>query len=309
MQGRTILGAGSWALIGVWTVCALTVQAIVSAAQQPGVVFRAFTEEALIHATVVDSSGHLVTNLAREDFEVRVGGRLVPLTTFSREPQAITAVLLIETSFVLADRFFQMRDAAIRFVDSLAPGDRVRIASFGHEIGLSPWLTDDKAVLKAILAEELWPLGGATPLLQAVDLSARSLYEERRPTTILVLGVGGMTGNGNLVSTPLVAMEPLRRALLAERMMVHSVRFRGLWGNGPELSYLARESGGGDIEVELEEDLDATFQRIADGLRRQYLLGFSVEARDDRVHRLEVRVPGRRDLTIRAPRGYVARPR
>lgn len=304
MQWRTLLGARGRALMGVGTACALTVQVVVSAAQQPGVVFRAFTEEALIHATVVDRSGHLVTNLAREDFDVRVGGRSIPLTTFSSEPQAITAVLLVGTSIVLADRFFQIRDAAYRFVDALGPEDRLRIGSFGTEVGLSPWLTSDKGVLKAVLAEELWPLGGASPLVQAVDQSVRSLSEERRPATVLVFGAGANTSY-----RPLPTIEQLRRNLFAERTMVYGVRLQGLWGNGSDLSYLARESGGGNIELKVDADLASTFRRIADELRRQYLLGFSVDARDDRIHRLEVRVPGRPDLTVRAPRGYVARPR
>lgn len=298
-------------LIGVATTCVLALHVAVGTVQQSGVVFRASTEEALIHATVVDRSGNLVTNLGREDFEVRVGGRPAPITTFSNEPQAITAVVLIETTFPLADRFFQMRDAANRFVDALGPWDRVRIGSFAREVGLSPWLTSDKGVLKAILAEELWPLGGAAGLLQAVGLSARSLSQERRPASVLVLGFGGDAPFKSLnVETRFhVTMEPLLRELFADRMMVYSVRFQGFWTAGLELSHLARESGGGDIEVKVDADLESTFQRIADELRRQYLLGFSVEVRDDRVHRLEVRVPGRPDLTVRAPRGYVARAR
>lgn len=309
MKSRRLHVARQLVFVGATVTCALGLQLAVGAGQQTGGVFKASTDEGLVHATVVDRFGNLVTGLGREDFEVRVAGRPVAITTFSNESQPITAVLLLETSIVLADRFFQMRDAASRFVDSMAAGDRVRIASFGTEVSLSPWLTGDKALLKAILAEELWPVGGASPLLQAVDLSARSLNDERRPATVLVLGVGGMSGHGSLFSPPPVTMEPLRRTLLRDRVMVHSVRFRGLWGYGQELSHLARESGGGDVEVAIEEDLDATFRRIANELRTQYLLGFSVNVGDDKVHRLEVRVPGRRDLTIRAPRGYVARPR
>lgn len=302
-------GTGRMLIVAVW--CGLGSHLAIGAGQQPGVMFRVSTDEAQIHATVVDRSGKPVSGLRREDFEVRVGGKPVPVTAFSNEPQAITAVVLIETTFPLADRFFQMRDVAKEFVDALGPGDLVRIGSFAREVSLSPWLSGDKGELKAILAEELWPLGGAAALLEAVGQSARSLSEERRPASVLVLGFGGDAPftrpdiNPRLVMT----MEPLLRVLFAERVLVYGVRFRGLWAAGQELSRLARESGGGDIEVKPDADLHAAVQRIIDELRRPYLLGFSVEVRDDRVHRVEVRVPGGRDLVVRAPRGYVARPR
>lgn len=304
MMWRSPSGGGSLALVGVAITFVLAMRVMASSAQQSGVVFRASTDQALIHATVVDRSGNLVTNLTREDFEVRLAGKPVPLTTFSNEPQTITAVLLVETSLVLADRFFQMRDAANEFVDALGPADRVRIGSLGPEVGLSPWLTSDKPRLKSILAEELWPLGGSTPLLQAVNQSVLSLSEERRPATVLVLGVGS-----NTPLTPVVTMEQMRRTLFADRISVYGVRLQGLWGNGSDLGYLARESGGGNLELKVDADLKSTFQKIADELRRPYLLGFSVDARDERIHRVEVRVRGRSDLTVRAPRGYVARSR
>jgi hypothetical protein len=51
------------------------------------------------------------------------------------------------------------------------------------------------------------------------------------------------------------------------------------------------------------------FKRVANELRNQYLLGFTTAVGDGRVQRLEVRLPGRRDLTVRAPRGFAGRSR
>lgn len=294
---------GRIAVLAVGGACLLNQSVSGQAEQQAGLVFKGSTTVARVHVTVVDRAGEPVAFLDRDHFEVRVDGRPVPVTTFSNEPQPITAVLLMDTSIAAGHRFFQIRDAATSFIEALKPGDRVRLGTYGHEIALSPWLTGDLALLKVILAQESWPLGGATPLIQAVDLASASLAEERRPSNVVVLGTGGMSGTGHLVHFPILSLEQLRNSLLARRQMVYAVRFRGLWGNGPQLTYLARDTGGGDIEVKPDADLAATFTRLAEELRLQYLLGFSVQIRPGHVHRLEVRVRERSNLTVRAPRG------
>ena len=74
----------------------------------------------------------------------------------------------------------------------------------------------------------------------------------------------------------------------------------------PGLRVLAEAGGGGFFELDDAADLHATFQRVADELHQQYLLGFDAPARDGRVHRLEVRLR-RADLTARARTSYIAK--
>lgn len=52
-------------------------------------------------------------------------------------------------------------------------------------------------------------------------------------------------------------------------------------------------------------DLNASFTRIAQELRSQYLLGFSPSLLDGKVHRLEVRAK-RPGLKTRSRRSYLA---
>ena len=58
-------------------------------------------------------------------------------------------------------------------------------------------------------------------------------------------------------------------------------------------------------ELKAADDLAATAQRIADELHRQYVLGFSPQTLDDKVHRIDVKVrkPG---LIVRARRSFLA---
>ena len=73
----------------------------------------------------------------------------------------------------------------------------------------------------------------------------------------------------------------------------------------PDVVALVDDTGGGRFNVTDEEDLAQTFSRVADELRRQYLLGFSPATLDGREHRLELRV-ARPGLHARGRQSYVA---
>lgn len=266
--------------------------------------FRSQVSSVAIYATVLDRSGRLVTGLERGDFDVRASGRPVEISTFSNEPQPITAVLLLDVSYVLVPRFLQVRDSARAFVQALQPRDRARIGTVSNEIALSPWLSDDKALLAAIIDEELWPGGPAMPLWQGLDRAMDSLAGEPGRRVILVLGTGGLTRDGNLPGSH-VTRGQLERRVSEEGFLVYGVRLRGRWANDPHLGFFARESGGGYFELAADADPDAIFRRVVEELRLQYVIGFEPAERDGRVHRLDVRtrVPG---LTVRARRSYVA---
>jgi hypothetical protein len=71
------------------------------------------------------------------------------------------------------------------------------------------------------------------------------------------------------------------------------------------LKKLADETGGGYFELKRTDELGPTFSRVAQELHAQYVLGFSPQTLDGKVHTLEVRVlrPG---FTARSRKSYVA---
>lgn len=73
----------------------------------------------------------------------------------------------------------------------------------------------------------------------------------------------------------------------------------------PGLRSVADVGGGAYFELHRNDDLSATFARVADELHHQYLLAFAATSLDGRTHTLEVRVKNP-DLTVRARRTYQA---
>jgi hypothetical protein len=81
----------------------------------------------------------------------------------------------------------------------------------------------------------------------------------------------------------------------------------GMDGTGldREIMEMAEETGGGHFALPVGADLSATFARVADELRRQYVLGISPAELDGKLHRVEVHInkPG---MKVKARRNYLA---
>ena len=73
----------------------------------------------------------------------------------------------------------------------------------------------------------------------------------------------------------------------------------------PGLGTTALETGGGYFEIRPRDDLGAAFARVAAELHSQYMLGFVPPALDGKVHKIEVKVPGK-DVRPRARKSLIA---
>ena len=73
------------------------------------------------------------------------------------------------------------------------------------------------------------------------------------------------------------------------------------------LQRLAAETGGGFYELTETDEMNSTFSRIAIELHLQYVLGFTPQKLDGRIHQLDVRVK-RRNMKVRARKSYLAEP-
>jgi Ca-activated chloride channel family protein len=282
---------------------------LLAGAQQTPI-FKAATETVPIYATVQDRNGRLVPDLTRDDFEVFDSGKPVAITVFSNEIQPITVVVLLDMSGSMANRLLRVREGALHFIRALRPEDRARIGTFGEEIAISPWLTNDKIRLERILGEELWP-GGATPLWGGLSEALRSLDSETGRRVVLTLTDGVAAGSLQGYD---VGRQEVERRTLAGGFMIYAIGLAG--GNripstvlapalDPQMVQLVARTGGGHFELANDDDLETTFSRVAEELRRQYLLGIVQASSDGKTRSIEVRTRNR-DLSVRARRSYVA---
>jgi Ca-activated chloride channel homolog len=287
------------------------VAAVVTAGAQQPPVFKASTQTVSLFATVTDASGRLIPQLAKEDFEILDNNKPQTVTLFVNDVQFIKVVVLLDESGSMVNNLDRVKDGAEQFLLRLLPQDRARIGSFEDKIIVSPEFTNDRDALIRFLQEKL-QYGNGTRLWDAVDtgMSALSGLEGRRVVLVFTDG-GDDPGPGKHVKYDTV----LKRAE-AEGYMVYAIGFHSKCRCGyngrmtetdpdPSLKKIAAESGGGYFELKEGDDLSSTFTRVALELHSQYVIGFTPERRDGKLHTLQVRVrrPG---MTARTRKSYIA---
>ena len=70
-----------------------------------GTVFRADTRIVVLHVTVVDHNGHLITNLGRDAFHVTENGQEQNVRLFKREDVPVSLGLVIDNSVRAASEY------------------------------------------------------------------------------------------------------------------------------------------------------------------------------------------------------------
>jgi VWFA-related protein len=292
------------------------------AQQQPPPAFRAGTDTVAVYATVRDQSGRLVTDLSQGDFSVFDNGRPQPIVTFSRDPQPVSVVVMLDRSGSAKDRFTETRRAVGEFVRGMLPGDEARLGNFGSEIRIVPdeFSSDQAALLKAF--DESLQDEGPSPIWTAMDKSLAALDRAKERRVVLLFTDGY---NAPAFNQFRADVEDVRRRAERDEVMVYIIGFEGrtlsapfsVFGNSPmaaprvepphpDLKKLADQTGGGYYELKRGDDLARRFAEIADELHRQYLIGFPPTALDGKTHKLEVKAKAS-GLTVRARKSYVAR--
>jgi Ca-activated chloride channel family protein len=291
---------------------ALAVAAVLAvSAQEP--TFRAGTQTVPLFATVMDATGRLIPDLAKGDFEILDDNKPQDVTLFQNDVQFIKVVVMLDESGSMVNNIARVKDGAEQFLERLLPGDRARIGSFEDKIIVSPDFTNDRDALIRFLHDQL-QYGNGTRLWDAVDMAMSALQTLDGRRVVLVFTDGDDDpGPGRHISYGTV----LKRAQ-AEGYMVYAIGFHSKCrcGSGgrmietdpdPSLKKIAAESGGGYFELKEGMDLSSTFTRVAQELHSQYVIGFTPQNRDGKLHALQVKVK-RPGMTARARKSYVASP-
>jgi Ca-activated chloride channel family protein len=318
-------GRPSLLYVGLALVVALG--ATVAARQQAP--FRSGARTVAVYATVTDSTGRLVPDLTRADFEIYDNGKPQALSIFDNGIQPITIVLMLDRSGSMRANFRLVEAAGEAFVERLLPDDKARIGSFAARVQVDPReFTADKTELLRILRTELQP-DGPTPLWNALNVSMTALLRQEGRRVVLVF-TDGVDAPMNF-STHNVSLRDVMKRAQEEDVMVYAVGLeghvpfggrmapmppgRGGFRGRPDqtisqkpdegLTKIAGETGGGYFELTRADDLATTFAQVADELHHQYALGFEPSKLDGKAHKLDVRVK-RPGMTARARRSYVA---
>ena len=234
-------------------------------------------------------------------------------------------MVLFDVSTSTVGDFLFAREALRAFVDQLLPADRIRLGSFGGEVAISPILTEDKAVLRRIIQEALWPRNGAgTALWSGLRSGMAAVATEQGRRVLVVFSDGDDACPAELYQRrpPVTdraevfrsSTTSLTKILCSTRLEVETQTVRDevmvyALGVPRHLSSLLTEitdvSGGGFIRLQRTDDIRAVTGKVIEELHHQYLLGFVPTVLDGKIHDLEVRMKSG-GLTARVRRHYTA---
>jgi Ca-activated chloride channel family protein len=272
------------------------------------------------YATVRDGSGDFVTDLKPGDFQVTENGRLQKIERLSTERRPLRVALVLDTSQSMEtdDKIGKARQAAIRFLSTLAPEDEVALVTFSDEVNLLQPMTSDHASVRA--AVDGLAAKGGTALYDAIWKASELLGPEDGRKVLILLSDGRDEAYSGIEPGSLHTVdEALQRALREEVMIFPIGLGRFATDQGPLtdpysrvplrdiLSNLGQATGGEVLFLTRPRQLAEAFERVAEALRNQYAIAYtSDDQRKDgswRETRLSVHKQG---LTVTARRGYYA---
>lgn len=294
-----------------------------------------------LNVGVVDTRGRAVTSLSQNDFTIYEDGVKQPILHFEPTYAPFSLVLLLDTSGSTVNFRQQFKQAAWRFLDALAPEDRVAVIQFNARIkSLAGFSTDRKKTAYAI---ELADGAGETHFYEALKYALNELDKEgsRRRKAIVVMTDGldtdlrnsdrrlaahAQTDEEAVASIDAKASSALNAVLTAADRQGVTIYPLALPSGDPKrlplpdpvitaiysaartrLQSLADRSGGRLNEIERLDQMARLYAEVAADLRSLYTVAYrGNRPRDGKWHiiRIEVTQP---ELIARTRPGYFAR--
>ena len=277
---------------------------------QPEARFSSGTTAVDVLFTVTDKKGRFVTDLTVNDFELIENKKPQFIRQFTAESDLpLRIALLIDTSSSIRPQFRFEQQAAIRFMnDVMRPKqDRMMLMSFDNNPQVTSDLTSDMSALERGI-NGMRP-GGGTSLYDAIYVAAKEKLMVDQPRDKFRRAMV-LISDGEDTQSHYSRDEALEAAQIADTVIyaISTNTTRDSKEGDDVLKYLTSETGGQAFFPFKVEDLDQSFENIANELRHQYNILYVPDplVMDGRYHPIQVRVKTRKDMIVNARKGYVA---
>ena len=282
------------------------------AVAQESAVFRSDTRIVVCHVTVMDKSGHLITNLPKDAFTVYENKVKQEVRSFKREDLPVSLGLVIDNSGSMRNKLAQVKAAAVALVEASNKEDEVFVVNFNDAayMDLPPGKDFTNSIRELEQALAKIDTRGGTAMRDAIQMSIDHLKKAHRDKKVLVVITDG---NDN---ASLIGLEQLMRNAHQSDVIIYGV---GLLNEEEHsearkakkaLIDLTDATGGKVFFPTNVEEVGQIAQQVAHDIRNQYTIEYSPgnAAMDGtfRAIRITVKAPG--SPTVRTRSGYYATP-
>lgn len=275
-----------------------------ASAQDP--TFSTDTRLVVLHASVVDRKGELVTTLKKEDFTILENKAEQPIRTFLREDVPVSMGLVVDNSGSMRDKRKQVEAAAVSLVKSSNRDDEVFVVNFNDDLYLDVTMTNDVKKMEDGIGQI--DSRGGTAMRDALSASIDYLREKGKKDKKVLLVI--TDGNDNASAMTLEKL--VQRAQQAE-VLVYAIGIlneeerREAKRAERALEALTKATGGQSYFPDSVNEVNDIANKVAHDIRNQYVIAYSPtdEAMDGTFRRIEVKAKGR-GLSVRTRTGYYA---
>jgi VWFA-related protein len=310
-------------------------------AQEVDDVVRTETSLVQLNVGVVDKQGRPITSLTQKDFVVYEDGVKQSIQHFEPVDAPFSLVLMLDMSGSTVTFRQQLKLASQRFLDALAPEDRVAVIQFNKEVKSLTGFTVDR--MKTAYAIEIATGAGETHFYEALKYALKELEKEgkrRKAIVVLTDGLDTRLRNSDRATVSkaqtdaeaLAAIDPHSSAdlnsVLASadrqgvtifplalpsgdpaRLPIQTPNIVGIYAAArARLQSLADRTGGRLNEINKLQYMAQLYREVAANLRTLYTVAYQPQG--DRVrgkwHEIKVEVANT-DLTARTKPGYFVR--
>jgi Ca-activated chloride channel family protein len=278
-----------------------------------GAVFHADTRVVDLQATVVDRSGHLLTNLSREAFTVSENGVPQQVQSFKLEDVPVSMGLIIDNSGSMRGKRAKVEAAALTVVKDSNQQDEVFVVNFNDEAYLDlphgkTFTSDIKEMEEALTRIDS---RGGTAMRDAIGVSIDHLKKAaHRDKKVLVIVTDG---NDN---SSVVTLENIIKAAQQSGVLIYSVGLLSEEARSEArraeraLNGLADATGGEAYFPKDISEVERIAHQVARNIRSQYSIVYapSNQSMDGTFRKITVTVKGPGSLSVRTRSGYYATP-
>lgn len=266
----------------------------------PGSTFKVDVSLVAVPAMVNDAAGMHIQGLREKDFHLFENGIEQQIDRVIPEVTPFNVVLMLDTSGSTMLNHDEIQKAALAFVETLRPEERVMVVSFDSQIYLDAVLTADRAVLRRAILQ--MDTGSGTRLYDALDIVLEDCLGRIEGRKAIVLFTDGIDSQSWLAR-----LGNYGSKVEESDAVLYCIQFDSLVASSASklLKDIAENSGGRLFQASTTTNLEGAFKEIANELRRQYTLCYypASSLADSAFRQIRVTVD-RPDAQIRARTGY-----
>src|SRR5690242_7878894 len=271
--------------------------------------FRADTRLVVLHASVTDRKGKLITNLDKNAFKVFENGELQQVKIFRREDVPVSLGIIIDDSGSMATKRSRVEAAALAMVRASNSQDEVFIVNFNDDAYLDVPFTNDMHKMEQGLARI--DSRGGTAMRDAINMSLDYIKSHaKRDKKVIVVITDGNDNASNVSLEKVVARSNQGDTLVYAIGLFTDEERREAAKARRALKELTSATGGLSFYPKDVSEVQSLAVEIAHDIRNQYTIAYtpSVQQLDGSYRQIKVTVdaPGR--PMVRTRSGYYATP-